>query len=494
MNGHEQQHNEDIDGRVIDLVPRLTEPRTTLWELERETRNERFDDQEPPKRPRFWEDSPLVEVIHPALDFARGTLFTAVPGMNPEVRGNTPAWIVSSQRELFQMVHMEMFSRNLHPKVCCGTLTVMPRYRGAVVKAYSERLLDGDLLETYHRVKNLLLASIDLMDDETYSFLTTWIIGTYLFPVFNVFPYIHFNGSKGVGKTTSLEVLAELCFNGLLTPGITSAAQFRLISACRPTLLIDETENLLRKTSDLNRTIFLHGYAKGGAVYRAERVGKTWAQVAFEVYCPRAFASQQGFEDTLSSRTVRIPMVRTRRMRPRLGREEVQSIREGCFLTSLTCASMVHEIYQSLDDPRGVLPMFGRDYELFQAPLAIATATGDPTIVGEVTAFALKSYRRQQAEFYESSPEHAFLDFLLEYVRHDGEYPGEVLLKTFKQFMLDNGVSFAREWTLQLQGTMLTNLGLVDKGEKKRALRNRARIYFLSRKKLEEVARNYNLT
>jgi hypothetical protein len=186
-------------------------------------------------------------------------------------------------------------------------------------------------------------------------------------------------------------------------------------------------------------------------------------------------------------------MTRTRRQRPKLDREDVQSIREDCFLASLTCAPVIYDIYSSLDDPEGVLPFFGRDYELFQPSMAIALATGDAGIVGDLTNFAIKSYRRKEAELYESSPEHAFLDFLLEHVVKDGEYPGSVLLRAFKQFTLDNGIKLNRDWTLQLQGTMLANLGLVDKTDKRRAERNHARVYFLSRKKLEEVADNYNL-
>jgi hypothetical protein len=477
---------------VIDISSRLPVRADLIIGPEYDNRTETVETEQSPKKLEFMGDFPELEVIHPALDFAKGTLFTAVPSMGlPE--GPTINWIVTSRRELFPLERMEMFNRKLHPRVCCDKLSISPRYGGAVVKAFSEGALEGDLLGTYVRVKQCLEACIDLLDDETYAFLTTWIIGTYMFPAFNAFPYIHFNGPRATGKTTSLEVLWKLCFNGQLTPSVTPAAQFRLIEACRPTLLIDEAENLGRRAQNETRAIFLHGYAKGGEVFRVERVGRTWTLAPFEVFCPRAFASQQGFEDTLDSRTVRIPMTRTRRQRPKLDREDVQSIREDCFLASLTCAPVIYDIYSSLDDPEGVLPFFGRDYELFQPSMAIALATGDAGIVGDLTNFAIKSYRRKEAELYESSPEHAFLDFLLEHVVKDGEYPGSVLLRAFKQFTLDNGIKLNRDWTLQLQGTMLANLGLVDKTDKRRAERNHARVYFLSRKKLEEVADNYNL-
>ncbi len=492
MNTQGNQHKDDTARTVVDIASSLPVRADLGIDPEQCNKPETVNTEDSPEKPEFMGDFPEMETIHPALDFAKGTLFTAVPSMgSPD--GPTVNWLVTSGRELFPLQTMEMFNRKLHPRVCCDKLSVSPRYRGAVVKAFSEGRLEGDLLVTYSRVKECLEACIDLVDNETYAFLTTWIIGTYMFPVFQVFPYVHFNGPKGVGKTTSLEVLAKLCFNAQLTPSVSAAAQFRLIQACRPTLLIDEAENLGGKAQSDTRAIFLHGYVKGGVVLRAERAAGRWTLAPFEVFCPRAFASQQGFEDTLDSRTVRIPMTRTRRQRPKLDREDVQSIREGCFLASLTCAPVIYDIYNSLDDPEGVLPFFGRDYELYQPSMAIATATGDAGIVEELTNFALKSYRRKQVELYESSPEHAFLDFLLEHVVRDDEYPGGVLLRGFRQFMSDNAVTFDRAWTPQLQGTMLASLGLVDKADKRRTARNHTRTYFLNRKKLEEVAINYNL-
>ncbi len=492
MGEREDQHKDDVEKRVTDISSWLPARTDSLIGREQRNRTETVKTDGSPEKPEFMGDFLEMETIHPALDFAKGTLFTVVPSMvSPD--GPTINWLVTSERELFPLETMEMFNRKLRSAVCCDKLSVSPRYSGAVVKAFSEGRLKGDLLVTYRRVKECLKACLDLRDDETYSFLTTWIIGTYLFPVFDAFPYVHFNGPKGVGKTTSLEVLEKLCFNGLLTPSVSAAAQFRLIEACRPTLLIDEAENLGRKAQNDARAIFLHGYVKGGVVLRAERVGRTWTQALFEVFCPRAFASQQGFEETLDSRTVRIPMTRTRRQRPRLDRKDVQSITEDCFLASLTFAPVIHDIYNFLDDPEGVLPFFGRDYELFQASMAIGMATGEAGIVEDLTNFAIKSIRRKQVELYESSPEHAFLNFLLEHVVKDGEYPGSVVLRAFEQFMIDNAIKLNRDWTLQLQGTTLANLGLVDKADKRRTARNAARVYFLNRKKLEEVADNYNL-
>jgi hypothetical protein len=95
-----------------------------------------------------------------------------------------------------------------------------------------------------------------------------------MFEAFDAYPYVHFNGPKGVGKTTALELLSKLSFNGELTPNISAPAQFRLVPSCSPTLLVDESEKFQRKNLADERLILLSGYKKGGTVLRSTNRGE----------------------------------------------------------------------------------------------------------------------------------------------------------------------------------------------------------------------------
>ncbi len=481
------------EGQVIDITTRQPIQIGLFDQDELHNKPPRVEADEEPAPPEFDGDAPMLRIVHPALDFADGRLIMGVPGKGVPGDGPQVNWIVTSKREFFPVERAAMHNMNLHPKVCCGTLFLTPRFSGAAVKAFKDGEREGDLLRTFLLVKDLLRVTIDVADDKSYSFLTAWIIGTHMFPMFSAYPYIHVHGRMGSGKTTALEVMSKVCFNGRLIASATPAAQYGLINASRSTLLIDETENLGRAVFNETRTIYLHGYARGGSVIRARNSKQNGPTVEYDVYGPRAFASQRGFEGTLASRTVKVLMTRTRRLRPRLDEGHVQSIRDECFLAAMTAAPIVHEAYETIENPEGVLPIYARDYELFQPSLAIGMATEDPGIVEELTEFASAAYRRQQAEFYESSPEHAFLDFLLRLVQKDDEYPGDVMLNGFIDFVAAHDVELPFKWTPRRQGHMLIHLGLVDSADKRRARRNTTRTYFLRKKVLEEVAENYDL-
>jgi len=447
------------------------------------------------------EDGFLTDFTHhgrmrPALDFVGDKLIMTVPrmGFDPEKGLMVPMpWLITSGRELFPLTAKELTARGLYSKVPLEAIAVQPRYSGEVIKGFLEQRCEGDIRDTFHLVKGVLESCLDLRHPRHYTFLSLWIIGTYMFEIFKSYPYIHFNGPKGVGKTTALELLSNVCFNGELTPNISAPAQFRLIPACSPTLMIDESEKYHRKSLADEMTILLSGYKKGGSVRRSVQGKGGWGPGSYDVYCPRGFASQNGFEDVLGSRTIKIMMSRTTRSLKRLGKEEAEAVRDSLFLTAMTYALTVREAYGQLDDPAGIVPFAGREYELFQPLLAIAVATDDSTVVAEATEFAIESHQGQLADFSESSTEHAYLSFLSEAVAEDGEYRGDVLLEAFKEFVSDHDIELSKPLTAKSQGELLVSLGLADRTKKKRTSDRRTRLYSFKKSDISSVARAYHV-
>jgi len=435
--------------------------------------------------------------IRPALDYVGGKLVMTVPkwGFDTEKGLMVPMpWLVTGARELFPLTAKELTARELYSKVSLKDISVPQRYSGEVLKGFLEQGLEGDIAGTFRLVKSTLEASLDLKHPRHYTFLALWIIGTYVFEVFDSYPYIHFNGPKGVGKTTALEVLSKLCFNAHLTPNISAPAQFRLIPACSPTLLIDESEKYHRKSLEDERMILLSGYKKGGTVMRSVPGKGGWRPGMYEVYCPRAFASQNGFEDVMGSRTIKVLMSRSTRTLKRISETDAEAVRDSLFLTAMTFASTIHEAYRQMDDPSGIVPFAGREYELFQPILAIAVASGDSTIVAEATEFAIESHKGLLADFSETSLEHAYLSFLCEAVAEDAEYRGDVLLAAFKEFVSDHDIELAKPLTAKSQGELLVSLGLADRNKKKRTPDRRTRLYALKRADVARVAGAYHVS
>ena len=118
------------------------------------------------------------------------------------------------------------------------------RYSSTVIHGFLNGNLSGNIQKTFSDIRAVIRRYIDFTDERTYDFLACWTIGTYLFPIFSHYPYVHFTGPKGSGKSQCLHVLRNLCHNAKIAGSMTLAVQFRIISALQPTLLFDEMENL----------------------------------------------------------------------------------------------------------------------------------------------------------------------------------------------------------------------------------------------------------
>ena len=229
------------------------------------------------------------------------------------------------------------------------------------------------------KVKAMYDDHIDFSNDGDYLFMTLWDIGTYFFPIFNSYPYIHLHGFKNSGKTKVMAVSSNISFNGILGGCMRPATMFRLIEANRPTLYLDEFEIIdERKRSRDDEDIYLMlnmGYKKGNVVYRNEQVGKKWVPTPFEVYCPKVIANISGIVGALSSRCIKIVLLRAKANDKRANKAIEENdyvwsdIRNQLYLLALDKWKEVKVNYDMIANPDGIN---NRDWELWKPLLALS--------------------------------------------------------------------------------------------------------------------------
>lgn len=105
-----------------------------------------------------------------------------------------------------------------------------------MIRGFLNGSLSGNLEKTFLDIRDAIRRYIDFTDGRVYDFLACWTVGTYLFPMFSHYPYVHFTGPKGSDKSQCLHVLRTLCHNAKIAGYMTLAVQFRIISAMQPTL------------------------------------------------------------------------------------------------------------------------------------------------------------------------------------------------------------------------------------------------------------------
>jgi putative DNA primase/helicase len=138
--------------------------------------------------------------------------------------------------------------------------------------------------------------------------LALWAVHTHAFKCFGHTPRLAITSpEKGCGKTTTLDVLAELVARPLSTSNATVAAVFRVVATAAPTLLIDEADTFLKENDEL-RGILNSGNKKGGQVVRT--VGDDYEPRQFSTWAPAAIAMIGRLPETLEDRSVAVGLRR----------------------------------------------------------------------------------------------------------------------------------------------------------------------------------------
>jgi hypothetical protein len=141
--------------------------------------------------------------------------------------------------------------------------------------------------------------------------LALWTVGTHLFGVFDSYAYLVITSpTPRCGKSRVLEILSLLCANPERTSNISEAAMFRLIERFKPTLLLDEMEQLREKgeRAQILRNLLNAGNRRDAMAIRCAEGGKTIERC--QVYCPKALAAIGSLPDTITDRSVVVRMQR----------------------------------------------------------------------------------------------------------------------------------------------------------------------------------------
>jgi hypothetical protein len=192
-------------------------------------------------------------------------------------------------------------------------------WSGAGVKRY----LAGDRpvpAEVFARVK----AAVDRFIDFSRSLgpqelmcelVAAYVMATYLLDAFHVVGYLWPNGERGTGKTSFLQLVAELAYLGQLILAGSSYACLRDMADYGATLCFDDAENMMdvRRCDPDKRTLLLAGNRRGAtvAVKELNPDGKRWTTRHVSTFCPRLFSAIRLPDDTLGSRSIIVPLVRS---------------------------------------------------------------------------------------------------------------------------------------------------------------------------------------
>jgi hypothetical protein len=178
-----------------------------------------------------------------------------------------------------------------------------------------------------------------------------------------------------------VEVLAGLVKRPLETSNTSVAAVYRSIEEHRPTVLLDEVDEVFAKAkSEENeqlRTLLNAGYTSGTPVLRCVGEGSKQQVVAFDVFAPKVLVGIGALPRSLATRSLPI------RMKKRHRGEQVERLRRGPFYQQAKplrdrCAAWAEAHVDALALATPALPdkLTDRQQDTAEPLLAIADAVG----------------------------------------------------------------------------------------------------------------------
>jgi len=145
-------------------------------------------------------------------------------------------WMIVDTGELIEWESERLLERGL---VAESGLAKFPlRWDLADLKRYCEKPEAPNPIEVYNKIIGEMKKYIEFRDEGHYTIIALWIIGSYLHPIFETYPFLYVGGTKGVGKTKTLRFIEMLAFNSVNSLSVSSASLYRICQGMAATLLI----------------------------------------------------------------------------------------------------------------------------------------------------------------------------------------------------------------------------------------------------------------
>jgi DNA primase len=354
------------------------EVRVYRKEIRKLRKNSESDDDAETELDPIWEDR---QEFSPALDFIDGVTYitVSIPCEGSEKRHCAP-FVITNEREFFQLTDDNLSER----KLCCGSAV---KYEGSVnrwsldpVMEYSVRSFlnnpepSVDINDLYSRILGMYQRFVDYSDPRYHHFLSLWSLGTYIHRLFETYPYVYLSGTKRSGKTRTLEIASEICFNAKLAASVSAPTIFRNIEISRSTLLIDESERYKDRNSHDDTDlmgILNSGYKRSGCVERC--VGDDHTPMSFSTYCPKMFANIESLNDVLADRSAILRTFRTNQILPSFNQTrlqpEFQAIRNRLYVLAMTWTDEILSLIDAFEPIEGIRD---REEELWMPVIVLA--------------------------------------------------------------------------------------------------------------------------
>lgn len=248
----------------------------------------------------------------------------------------------------------------------------------------------------FEKLVTLAKRYVELEQEIDYFLIAAWIMGTYFFPAFYAYPFLHIKAPKRSGKSQCLNFLLQLCFNAIKArPSLPALSD--TVDSLRGTYLIDQADALGRKGNEDLLDILADSYKRSGGKRRVVNFDKRRGRetLEFETYSPKVFASIKELPEDLRDRCLVVPLIRSQKNFPDPddSNENWRELRGEIYQVQMTNFDLVGSIYDVKKiEYRGNQEILGRSLELWLPFEVILRCSGMEEKIAEAKRRFLAQY------------------------------------------------------------------------------------------------------
>lgn len=240
-----------------------------------------------------------------------------------------------------------------------------------------------------------------------YKIHSLWDMGTYIYQIFEAYPFLELRGIAGTAKTKSMTISSYISFNGgqiMVNPS--EATLFREKDEIRGTSYFDEAEKLwvFNKSTkqwegDVRTELINASYTKEAKVPRQEKIGNKFFTKWYSPYAPLQLSSITGLYGATETRAITRITTKSPDEDERGEREPTEDrnlpvweeIRDECYRFGLTYWKDIQKIYLNFPKDTGLKR---RDLQIWKPLLSIAKFISEE-LFNELIKFAKEMTERR---------------------------------------------------------------------------------------------------